>query len=198
MLNKISHRKLLYCIWCLLLLFPFLINPAHTRVGEARMIAAKSEMKTIAGAINMAKLDTGFYVTLRTLDDNPGFGSFKQGTFLDFKIQSEPIPFAINDDGTLLQSSNFPFRNWKGPYINYQNTCTTGNPYTLSEYGSPLDPWLNPYRFFTAKVLTNPSPGDPTTSLFNQPTIVSYGFDGRPGNNGQTQVGTGDDITYQF
>jgi len=153
---------------------------------NARQAAAYAEMLAIADANRLCKNDTGHYVTLRVLQDDP------------VSIQSEALPYIIDTDGTFIMTTALNYSNWKGPYITYQNICTTGNPYTLSQYGSPNDPWGNPYRFFTAKILTNPSPGDPTISPFIQNTLVSYGQDSLPGNNGTTQVGTGDDIVYQF
>lgn len=197
-----NYRKYYHWLFWLILviftLFFFIGNQARPQAGYARPTAAQSELKTISEALIMAKTDTGYYVSLRALADEPGTGTYYQGGVLHYKIQSEPVPFAINSDGSFYTGSSFPFKNWKGPYINYQNVCTTGNMYTPSQYGSPLDPWKNPYKFFTIKVLTNPGLNDPTVSPFFQPTLVSYGPDGLPGNNGQTQVGTGDDIVYRF
>ena len=193
---KIIHILFWVIVGLLLLLLAG--NRAFSQIRDTRQIAARTEMKNIASALNMAKVDTGYHVTLRALDDEPGSGNYKIGTITQYKIQSEPLPFAINDNGSLLQTTNFPYSRWKGPYVTYQSICSTGNSTQLSQYGSPLDPWGHPYRFYTSTTLTNPSPGDPTISPFGQSALVSYGPDGLPGTNGQTQVGTGDDIVYRF
>ncbi len=201
MITHNSRKFYHWLFWLMLVIFILLFfvgNQAQPQGGYARPTAAQAEMKTISESLTMAKTDTGYYVTLRALGDEPGKGTYYQGNVLHYKIQSEPIPFAINSDGSFLQTSIFPFSSWKGPYINYHNICTTGSSVQPSQYGSPLDPWGNPYKFFTVKVLTNPGLNDPVFSPFFKPTLVSYGPDGLPGNNGQTQVGTGDDIIYQF
>ncbi len=179
------------------------VNRYTSRTEEARISAAKAEEKALADAERQAEIDTGFFVTFRALDDEPGLGSFTDNNnFTQFKIQSEPIPYAIDTDGSFFTGTNFPFANWKGPYINYQSIYTTGNATGISAHGSPIDPWGNPYRLYTPLFLTNPAPGDETsftTAIFDRMAIVSYGKDGAAGSPPASNIpGSGDDIIYKF
>jgi len=187
------------------------VNRYTSRSEEARISSAKAEEKAIADAERQCEIDTGYFVTLRALDDEPGIGSSIQGGITQYKIESELLGggyFAIDTDGSFNTGSIFPYANWKGPYINYQNIDTTGSPISLSNYGSPIDPWGHPYRLFTPLILTNPGiinnqTETNYTGLFDRMAIVSYGKDGQPGKAtgfGGTYPGdiNSDDIVYRF
>src|SRR5208283_3954742 len=108
-----NFRKFYHWLfWLMLVIFILLFfvgNQAQPQAGYARPTAAQSEMKTISDALTMAKMDTGYYVSLRALGDEPGKGTYTQGGVLHYKIQSEPMPFALNSDGSFYTGSNFPF-----------------------------------------------------------------------------------------
>jgi len=195
-----SLLEILIAMLILSILSAIAINKYTERTEEARVNAAKAECKTIADAERQCEIDTGWYVSLVALDDNPGTGSFTDSNgFLSYNIENELTPYAIQTDGSWYFNTINP-QDWKGPYITYQKVDTTANSTPPSSYGSPLDPWGRPYRLFTQKFITNPITGETQYSdMFDRMAIVSYGKDGKPGNGvGTSYPGQGDDVIYKF
>lgn len=108
---------------------------------------------------------------------------------------------------------------WNGPYINWQRDSSLYNG-ELGKTGVPDDPWGNDYIFFTRQgMLLEPNGlfisaagervgggfeqgGQFDTLVFDRPTIVSLGPNGRPGDgSGAGREGTfggGDDYARSF
>ncbi len=193
-----SLLEILIAMLILSILSAIAVNKYTERSEEARVNAAKAECKAIADAERQCEIDTGWYVSLRTLDDNPGKGTFTDTNTLEqYNIEDELVPYAIQTDGGWYF---YPInsKDWKGPYITYQKVDLTGSKTPPSNYGSPLDPWGRPYKLFTQSFLTNPVQRETDyPNLFDRMVIVSYGKDGLPGNN-STYPGEGDDVIYRF
>lgn len=155
--------------------------------------AALAEMSTLADAEEICAAETGYYVALEALNDQSTQNPYRPWDY-------------INDGGGcyVIRPAEGRFRAggridylfgplaWSGPYVTYQDgkfqTGTT--PY---DQGSPLDPWGNPYYFFTPLGLVLGDDGTVDLELygdrFDRYTIVSLGPDG---------VMSGDDLAYQF
>lgn len=158
----------------------------------AQQAVALSELETLANAMSLVWLDTGYYTTLENLNDLPSFP-----TVVDYDF--------INDEGGALAIRSFSgqfgsparvdFLNlpatfaWQGPYITVQSNRTDG-PASDYDEGTPLDPWGTPYWFYTPVGLVEPI--TETVSLrfygddFPDYRIVSHGPDG--------EFGGGDDL----
>lgn len=98
---------------------------------------------------------------------------------------------------------------WTGPYITYRRFDEQVGLY-------PADAWGTPYLFFTSEgYMVEPDgrleAGTNTSGQFNSLgsvtfdcdrfdrfTIISCGPDGLPGDNGNSEPGTGDDLKVQF
>lgn len=190
------------------------VNRYTSRTDEARISAAKAEVKAIADAERQCEIDTGYFVNLRALSFEPGQGGspYQQGGIWYYKIvdYGNLNSFAIETDGSFIANiSVFPYNNWNGPYMDYVNVSTTGtynsgSPTSQLTYGVPLDPWGNPYHLFTPLQDTDPGTISETdyTGRFYQNAIVSYGKDGEPGIAGDPNAYPGepnsDDIIYYF
>ena len=165
---------------------------APAAVPAQQNTAALAEMATIAGALDSCALFTLYYVAPEALDDT----SFVNTTSPWQYIGDLGGPFVIPpSSGRFLASRKnllTGFNAWTGPYLNYQpgRTQTGSQPYDL---GAPLDPWGNPYWFFSPLGLLRGDTGGVTLELygdqFDRYTLVSLGFDG---------VMSGDDLFHQF
>lgn len=150
------------------------------------------EMQQIAQGLDLCSLDTDRYVSLETLNDTANSSAIpiydyindQGGTFVIRTFEGFFLPSRVN-----LLTAALP---WNGPYMTYQpqRTQTTSTPYDI---GSPLDPWGNPYYFFTPFGLVHGDSGTISLDLyadgFDRYTLVSLGPDG---------VKSADDITYAF
>lgn len=101
-------------------------------------------------------------------------------------------------------------KNWYGPYFAIKNQPKI-NGDSFHQMGIPSDPWGTNYvLFFSNGCVLEPDgavvPKFPDSvggfytaeKVFDRPTVVSFGPDGKPGNNGLSPVGTGDDLFYTF
>lgn len=194
-----SLLELLIALTVLSIISLIAVNRYTERSEDARSNAARAEAKAIADGMRQAEIDTGWFVTLRALDDYPGSGTVITETngLKQYRIGDEPPPYAFDTLGNWYYQ-RIDTRNWKGPYINYQSVDTTGSDVSIGSYGSPLDPWGRPWKLFTPTQLSNPVPGETDYSnILDRYAIVSYGRDGSPGDRG-TLPGQGDDIIYRF
>jgi prepilin-type N-terminal cleavage/methylation domain-containing protein len=123
------------------------------------------------------------------------------------------------DVGTLAPDPYFA-PNWSGPY--YAIKRQSADPDDAVDVASgalrihlrdiPCDPWGNNYVLFFRNGYVREPDGivwptmvnaNDCLGMFDRPTIVSFGPDGKPGNNGVPDVngrtaGTGDDLVYSF
>jgi prepilin-type N-terminal cleavage/methylation domain-containing protein len=189
------------------------------RTDDAKYATARSEMMQIVSAEQAIELDTGYYVSLRVINDV--HGTFPNGAmgWWEYPIEME-YGNAIDTSGQYSTQPNSTLANdWRGPYMQFKQRGAQGNllgvytndflpesgPETL--YGIPMDPWGNPYRLYGPYYSNafNPgviSPDQPLTPgfLFDRFAIVSFGknttrnFDqGLPGTGN-----IGDDILIYF
>jgi prepilin-type N-terminal cleavage/methylation domain-containing protein len=116
-------------------------------------------------------------------------------------------------------------RNWNGPFINFQRFYYGNDPNvtpgtqsylssTIKFEDYPLDPWGNPYRFYSAEGIIGTSaltwdPGANTQSFsdgnltttdrrFDRYAVVSFGRDGKSDTVAPVNVNNPNDIFYLF
>ena len=209
--------------------------PVYTNQAEsARVSVAMAECKQIADAEDACALVHGFYVPIQMLDDvatQAGVSGINADS-----IDNEPSDISLIDyrKGVLNLNISQPklsnaatdarvdnlVNRWQGPFLNPNRVFTGGaanqNPTnlgSLNQRDHPLDPWGNPYRFYTprgragSRSQDTATPSDwasadfgdgqisPTDDPFDRYAIVSYGPNGRQdGGSGVEQ----DDIIYFF
>jgi len=102
------------------------VNVAN-RPAEARITAAKAQIRAFQAALQIYKMDNGVYPTQQ------------QGLkALCVKPDVDPIPEKYPADG-YLQSQNLPLDPWKNPYV-YLSPGTKGEPYEIITYGADGEP----------------------------------------------------------
>jgi prepilin-type N-terminal cleavage/methylation domain-containing protein len=190
------------------------------RSEDARLNTARSEMQMFAKAEQAIELDTGFYVSLRVLNDAHGTaGLIPPQVPQEYSIENE-FGYAIETSG---QYSTYRFNSdlagdWRGPYMEFKQKGPKANLFGVdtndallsagdynTRYGVPLDPWGNAYRLYGPYYNNAFNPGsinpDPPIAAgrgFDRFAIVSFGknttreFDLGPVGN------TGDDIIVYF
>jgi len=191
-----------------------LLLPAIRKSRSKALIdKAKSEMANLASVMTMVKMDTGYYVELRSLAC-PGIDEDNDGIYRDLSTQnadthSETV-FAYYDrdsgnDSTQFESqlSKYEAPNWDGPYITYQPKATyqqgNGSVPSVSPsasgwrtdlenvvpYGTPLDPWGHTYLV-----------------AYNDTEKVMIIYSAGPNGKIETSAGDtipqGDDLLYKF
>ncbi|MGC8976199.1 MAG: type II secretion system protein [Candidatus Ratteibacteria bacterium] len=191
-----------------------LLLPAIRKSRSKALIdKAKSEMANLASIMCMVKMDTGYYVELRSLAC-PIIDETNDGIYNDLSTQnadthSETV-FAYydrtNQDSTRYESqlSRYEVSNWDGPYITYQPNSTyqanngsvptvtateeTDWPNPLENvvpYGTPLDPWGHTYLV-----------------AYNDTEKVMIIYSAGPNGKIETKKGdttpSGDDLLYKF
>jgi len=179
--------------------------------AKALIDKAKSEMANLASVMTMVKMDTGYYVELRSLAC-PRIDEDNDGIYRDLSTQnadthSETV-FAYYDrdsgnDSTQFESqlSKYEAPNWDGPYITYQPKAIyqvdNGSVPSVSAsgwrtdlknvvpYGTLLDPWGHTYLVAyndTEKVMV----------------IYSAGPNGKLETSGTSTTPEKDDLLYKF
>lgn len=176
---------------CLLVLF---CAAWAVHAQDARTVQALADMRSLAQALELCAADTGFFVSLETLNDST------------FRLPERPYDYLHEGGGVWVirpavgrfepQRRELPttglFNAWRGPYINFQEgrVQTGPEPYDV---GSPLDPWGMPYLFYTPLGLVRGDSGTITLEWhgdrFDRYMLVSLGPDG---------VVSGDDLTWVF
>lgn len=141
-----------------------------------------SDMATLAQAMAILEIDTGYFTTLENLDDLPGtVGAPNEFQGIDDgggALVIRPARGRFQDDRVNLTTRPPGFQ-WQGPYVSVQNMEGPGSAY---DPGSPQDPWGNPYYLYTplgrvsplAEAITLDDYGD----SFSTYEIVSFGPDG--------------------
>jgi hypothetical protein len=187
-----QHRRTASVLFVLALAAGF--GATRARADDFRVVAAQQEMATLADAEESAAIDTSFYVALEALNDgvasNPGSVDWINDGGGSFVIPPAKGGFnaARKLFGTQFGQPNY----WGGPYVAFQQGKTQAGaaPY---DKGSPLDPWGQPYLFFSPLGLLRGDTGtvayESYADAFDRYTIVSYGPDG---------IKSGDDLAYQF
>jgi len=239
--------ELLIAIIIIGILVTIIVPVLSNRAADARLAAAKADMESIANAESQVAIDTGYITRFHVLDDSGAVGDNLGSddvndaidTIRDEQFNNPTLPgrFVFLDPKTGTVNQNLALYNriengdpkqvgWNGPYLSFQNKIKlTATPLTIPwTYGSPLDPWGNPYFLFVggesvnsaapaqggwidemAPVSAQPSPTfnyggvsfDATN--FDRNTILSLGPNGLPGDGTVTAIlGTGDDLVRAF
>ncbi|MCL5270368.1 MAG: prepilin-type N-terminal cleavage/methylation domain-containing protein [bacterium] len=202
------------------LALPTYMNHAKT----ARISTAELECKELADGEDSVGLIHGFYVPLQLLDDLPDGQTGGVNTFDAIERESTSIE-VIDVNSTLMNMvlDQLPLnaggadrrvrnmiRNWQGPFVTTQrvyiplgvNIATFG---AWEQRDYPLDPWGNPYLFYSPRgrvgsgldpTFTSIGDGSITTTddPFDRFAIVSTGPDGQTNRQSTTE----DDIVYYF
>lgn len=244
-----SMVELLIAIIIIGVLVTIIVPVLSNRASDARVAAAQADLEALANAQSQVAIDTGYIVRLHVLDDSGAVtdnrgsddpldvvdtirdehlnnGNNPSFIFLDAKTG---IPL-LNNPQLYLRVTNDPETfGWRGPYLSFQRKYHPLRAPILAtapwSYGSPLDPWGNPYFLFvggqsqnaTATAIggwideMNINPGGPPSplfswggyssdaTLFDRSTLVSLGPNGAPGDGTPgAPIGTGDDLTRAF
>lgn len=242
-----SMVELLIAVIIIGILVTIIVPVLTNRAADARIAAAQADMEAIANAQSQVAIDTGYIVRLHVLDDSgavgDGLGSHELGDVVD-SIRDEDLNLSasnpefifldaktgvplVNQDSNLFPrvEANPDSIGWKGPYLSFQRKLDPESPPAFAwTYGTPLDPWGNPYFLFVGGPArantTDPSggfideqgitPGDTsdnfnyggfagvTAQQFDRNTILSLGPNGAPGDGTTLILGTGDDLVRAF
>lgn len=155
--------------------------------------AALEEMSTLANAEEICAAETGYYTALEALNDQSTQNYYRPWDFINYGGGCYVIRPA---EGRFRAGGRIDYLfgplAWGGPYVTYQDGMFQTGPTPYDE-GSPLDPWGNPFYFFTPLGLVHGDDGTLGLELYGDAfaryTIVSLGPDG---------VMSGDDLAYQF
>lgn len=174
-----------YHLLTLFLLWLVLLEGGATRVFS-------QEMPLLANALEICALDTTYYVPLEALNDVSDPAALPNYDYIDHDSGTYVIkPDEGKFSASRVRLTQAYFR-WRGPYVTFQpgRTQLGTEPY---DQGTPLDPWGNPYYFFSPLGLLRGDSGTVTLELygdqFDRYTIVSLGPDGTK---------SGDDLVYSF
>jgi len=212
-----------------------IIIPVYvTRADEARLSAAQQDLDALQNAQQHAAIDTGYFYRLYVLDDTRGGDGVAPSNLANDRVDgirdealrtdvtNPKLLFIDTKTGLFLSGGNAIFDrmaqnetsfNWNGPYVNIPRKSGLKYPVANVPAGTPLDPWGNPYLFFTKEGLVNDRDGVISTTYigldgnsyntvrFDRPTILSLGPNGVPGNgagSSEPLFGQGDDLYRQF
>jgi Tfp pilus assembly protein PilE len=214
------------------------------KAESARISTAQTECRELAEAEEACYNQHGYYVPLQVLNDLPLYlGEPFPANYIDQEYSIYVIdPYQLANGYINIPAVNYQMNpttantnqrvrnliiNWQGPFLNPQrvyknlvNVASTGavnapDSTVLLDY--PLDPWGNPYRFYspygiigTNAISTNPtdyntpifSDGLPTYTdaghKFDRFAIVSFGPNGVSDTYTNPSLINHDDIYYTF
>jgi type II secretory pathway pseudopilin PulG len=232
----VTLTEMLAVVAIMMILSTMAVGGFMQRVHLARVKRAMAETRQIAEAEEACAAIHGFFVPLQVLDDVMDIVGMTGNTF-DDTINNEPytsiylidpnIP-VINQQTNQLRLSNTLNQrvlrirtNWNGPFLKtkdvYIGDAETDDPEDVANssteifYDFPLDPWGQPYRFYSpigviGSNALNEQPsgwgsgfgdGRLTTldDRFDRFVIVSFGPDGSSDN---VSSDGNDDIMYFF
>jgi prepilin-type N-terminal cleavage/methylation domain-containing protein len=210
---------------------PVYINHAQ----KARVSTAQLEVRNIAEAMQACGAIHGFYVPIQVLDDiadSSGVGGSTESDAIDLEsgiflidpslsvknLDQQP---SLDDTSADARVENM-VENWEGPFLNAHRIFTADvnsvDPDLLSgslqRLDHPLDPWGQPYRFYSPLGVVGSSALSVQTSVWRSTSfsngvvtnsddrfdlfaIVSFGPDAQP-NFRSTGINNPDDIIYFF
>lgn len=156
--------ELLAVVAIIAVLSAILIPTLSRRLDKSRTAAALQDMKALAQAQETCNAVFGYYVALRVLNAYPvpreglsaGDDASIQRYDQTYLIDSNRNPIDQEGDqrtfmdiaNTYLNPVDF-WEKWPGPFINFQRYHGKGDDNIPARFDSPLDPWGNPYRFFS-------------------------------------------------
>ncbi len=243
MRNRLRHQirqggftiiELIISVIIIGILVAIIIPVYVTRADEARLSACQQDLEAIQTAQQHAGIDTGYFYRLYVLDDVVGGDNVPASNLTNDRVDglrdealrtdvlNPKLLFIETKSGVVLAGGigiydrmvqNETAFNWNGPYVNYARKTGLKNPVPNVPAGIPLDPWGNPYLFFTKEGLVDDRIGAIVTTYvgldgnnystlrFDRPTILSLGPNGVPGNgsgSSEPHFGQGDDLFRQF
>lgn len=211
-----------------------MIPMAFNRAEQARIATAHEECRVIAEAQMQCAAIHGFYVPIRLLDNlhsdinpndtNDDIENELNGPTVYLISSTRPVDEQLGSQAELSSSTIFTTETWNGPFLQPQRVYEDGGPVGSEDWyrdDYPLDPWGNPYRFYSRLGPIGDSISDVTDSTgwtlgtpFNGQiqdsgqaihddldrfAIVSYGPDGEEDLfEESTDADPNDDIVYQF
>ncbi len=240
--------ELLIAIIIIGILVTIIVPVLSNRAADARLAAAQADLEAIANAQSQVALDTGYIVRLHVLDDSAaasdGAASSDPDDVVDTVVDEvnnvgpggagNPGQIFLDAKNGVIMPINLYDRliagpeqfGWRGPYVNFQRKLRQTTPAVVFPpngewtFGTPLDPWGNPYFLFVAGLdsgvggssngrWVNERTGTLDTQFsfngfnsdaqrFDRNTVLSLGPDGVAGAGGATELGTGDDIYRSF
>lgn len=208
--------------------------PVYTNhAAMARKATAQAECTSLAQAEEACAAIHGFYVPLQLLNDLPGKAGVGNLSADADAIGNENSVFLIDTDQDILNLAQLSIgnttnpkvlnllNNWGGPFVNYQKffigTAASSDPQdifgNLNRQDYPLDPWGNPYRFYSPRgiVGSQAASNDPNVwasisfsdglineaeDRFDRYAVVSFGPDGVANNRSNPR--NVDDVIYYF
>ncbi|MBN1868196.1 prepilin-type N-terminal cleavage/methylation domain-containing protein [Candidatus Sumerlaeota bacterium] len=245
--RAVTLTELLVVLLIISLLATIAVPVYLTKIRAAKIATATAEVRELAHAEEHCVLLHGFYVPLQMLDDiiydqaihrgvalndplatDDLYNEWQQIQLIDpakvveYGIYNEHQPELQDRSNDVRVESLYSF--WSGPFINFHRDFAkqwnAANPASrISVYfDHPLDPWGQPYRFYspvgiigTNAYSTTPSDwrqtsfsdGNLTTTddRFDRFAIVSFGPDGEDAYSKESTVnGTqnDDDVVYLF
>ena len=154
-----------------------------TSANAAQRTAAELQLAHFQQAMEIFYLDSGYFTTIENLDDI-------------FDPDADPPHQWINRGGgalVLRPAEGVPFRQmltqdqFQGPYLAYPSGAEREGPDGDYDEGTPLDPWGNPYYFYSPLGLIEPKQDGLSLRYhgdrFDTYTFVSHGPDGVPSEN---------------
>jgi prepilin-type N-terminal cleavage/methylation domain-containing protein len=234
--------ELLISVIIIGVLVAIIITVYTNRAAEARISATKADLEALRTAQEHSAIDTNYFYRLYVLDNTrqgdgvpPDQNNDIQDGVRDEQFRTDAqnptnlfidiVAGTVINNPALYQrlTANETSFNWNGPYVNYARKAGDVPPRIQfpagpdkPPTGSPVDPYSNPYLFFTKEGLVKEPQGVIVTTFvagdgqsynavtFDRPTVLSLGLNGLPGDgSGPTnlnggQFGQGDDMFRQF
>ena len=205
-----SLLELLIAVIIMGILVSLVVFAFVRRSEEARISQALNDVDLIAEAEQQACVDTGYYCQLFLLDNAATTDTVTQwapeGLALN-KVFVDPKTDQMVPDSTIAWQRVRPLTSnpnrWRGPYSDFKGRLLWDFTGYGDMFGTPIDPWGNPYEFFTTYGWVSPLNGSVGQQVapywktsgaaslkFDKCTIISPGPDGI--------IGTTDDIMRQF
>lgn len=239
--RAVTLTELLVVLAIISLLATVAVPVYLSQIQRARIATAQFEVRQISEALQQCAIVHGFYVPIHILDNVPNqpSGSTVGGTQRDdFDViggglGSLGVIDAFRNLETITSGSQLNLGStddrveklisgWQGPFLNPKRVKYVGEVPTVIGSGTffedlVVDPWGNPYRFYTDLGLSS-SAGTPAASgdqivltmddnrissveanRFDRYAVVSYGPDGTTGftSSGNSLI-QGDDVYYAF
>lgn len=169
------------------------------RQEDARVRVAMGEARELAHAEEQVAIFHGFYVPLQVLDDLPRQRVFStdnqdhidlEGTNIRVIDPLTPARDQFNNQPNLgFGAATTPrafnlINEWKGPFMNFHRYYTNNQNPSDPSYRTngflvrrdyPMDPWGNPYRFYSAEGIIGTSAQNNSADSFNSDSF-SDGF----------------------
>jgi len=172
------------------------------QIQQARLATARFEVDEIAKAQQLCALAHSVYVPLQVLDDLPPKvggpappagtddleNSIAGGQILLVEVARNSLDMQANGQKNLANWATLGglteqvYRGWRGPFLQPQRVWagTDGindrDDDTDQRFDHPLDPWGNPYRFFSPEGVLGTSASSVTTTSYSTNSFSDGAF----------------------